>query len=57
MKSNKKEKLQDKLDNLQLKISELKSTFDPDILTYNQYINQQKEIRMLENEGVTLTTE
>ena len=51
MKPNKKEKLQAKLDTLQLKISELKSTFDPDVLTYNQYIKQQKEIKELENEA------
>ena len=51
MKSNKKEKLQCKLETLQLKISELKSTFDPDVLTYNQYIKQQKEIKELENEA------
>ena len=51
MKPNKKEKLQARLDTLQLKISELKSTFDPDVLTYNQYINQQKEIRLLEDEA------
>ena len=51
MKPNKKEKLQARLDTLQLKISELKSTFNPDILTYNQYINQQKQIVVLEDEA------
>ena len=50
MKSNKKEKLQANLGTLQLKILELKSKFDPDVLTYNQYINIEKEIRVLENE-------
>jgi hypothetical protein len=51
MKSNKKEKLQTKLNILQLKLSELKSTLNPDILTYNKFTNQQKEIRVLENES------
>ena len=51
MKSNKKEKLQAKLDTLQLNLVELKSTFNPDVLTYNQYVNRQKEIRVLENEA------
>ena len=51
MKPNKKEKLQARLDTLQLKISELKSTLDPDVLTYNQYINQQKDIIALEHEA------
>ena len=51
MKPNKKEKLQAKLDTLQLNLAELKSTFDPDVLTYNQYIKQQKEIRLLEDEA------
>lgn len=51
MKSNKKEKLQSKLDTLKLNLLELKSTFNPDVLTYNQYVNRQKEIRVLENEA------
>ena len=50
MKSNKKEKLQANLTTLQLNLLELKSTFNPDVLTYNQYINIEKEIRVLENE-------